>query len=221
MEDTRPGNLKEKAASTFPFDQLTLQIQVMIAKESVLSATPVAVGRPPGSLSRPGGYAGGILRTCCAFDRADICKIFYENNAFELMNSDWTKFFQHHRKHHIQRLILRTDTIPNWRLDMLWMIENLRSLENLQDVGIRVDGRWHDLWLTDGSPLKPIHLKQFLQIMCRVCKNLRVIEILINHAHAKDMMAEWSQFLKSTLNPHMVWPAGIPDEQRAITFMVS
>ena len=197
MEAPRPSNLKDKTASTFPFDQLAYEIQLMIAKDSVFSATPVAVGCPPGSLSRPGGYAGGILHTCCAFNREDLCKLFYENNVFEIMNSDWRNFFQHHGKIYIQRLILRIYCINNWRLDMLWLIENLKSLENLQDVGIRVDGRWDDLWVTGDLPLEAKHLKKFLQILCRVCKNLHVIQILINHDHAKDMISEWSQFLES------------------------
>ena len=60
----------------------------MIARESLVLAKPVAVGRPPGSLRRPGGYAayaGGILRICRAFNRKDLYKIFYENNVFELI----------------------------------------------------------------------------------------------------------------------------------------
>ncbi|MCJ1431525.1 hypothetical protein MMC27_000878 [Xylographa pallens] len=220
MEAPRPSNLKDKTASTFPFDQLAPEIQLMIAKHSVYAATPVAVGCPPGSLSRPGGYAGGILLTCCAFNREDLYQLFYENNVFELMNSDWKNFFEHLGAIHIQRLILRASNFENWQMNMLWLIENLESLENLQDVGIRVDGRWDDLWVTGDLPLEAKHLKKFIQIMCRVCKNLNVIQILINHDYAKDMISEWSHFLESSLNKNAVWPAGMPEGRKPITFTV-
>ncbi|MCJ1418279.1 hypothetical protein MMC32_004626 [Xylographa parallela] len=219
-EALRPSNLKDRMASTFPFDQLAPEIQLMIAKESVFSTTSVAVGCPPGSLSRPGGYAGGILLTCSAFHREDLCQLFHEKNVFELMNSDWRNFFQHHGKNHIQRLILRTHNFVHWQMNMLWLIENLMSLENLKDVGIRVDGRWDDLWVAGDLPLEAKHLKKFLQIMCRVCKNLNVIQILIDHENSENMIPEWILFLESSLNRNAVWPAGMPDGRKPITFTV-
>ncbi|MCJ1285890.1 hypothetical protein MMC26_005232 [Xylographa opegraphella] len=221
MEDPRSSRLKDQTASTFPFDKLLPEIQLLIAKESVYSTTPVAIGCPPGSLSRPGGYAAGILRTCRAFNREYLYKLFYENNVFELMNDDWASFFQHHRKIHIQRVILRTGNLKNWRWDKFWLVEGLHSLENLQDLGIRVNGRWNQLWVTEKLPLRAKYLKNFLQVVCRFCMKLRVVQILINHDRAKDMISGWSLFLESILDERALWPAGMPDGRKPIAFLVS
>ena len=221
-EPSHQGNVCIEAASTFPLTKLPYEIQLLIAKESLISAKPVVVGnalRQPGQLD--GLTAGAILRTCSAFNMEDLIRHFYENSVFEIVNCKWKNFFEQCNMKYIQRVDLQTHSIiDNWTRDMLWVVHNLQSLENLQVVGFRVDGRWDDVSTVGEYLLDPKLLRTLIRTMCRACKSVEVVQVLINHEQAEDMLPAWKRFLESILNPQLVWPDGLPEGRKQITSVV-
>ncbi|KAI4150842.1 MAG: hypothetical protein LQ340_003865 [Diploschistes diacapsis] len=225
LRKARDSSPQDTAPASFPFTRLPYELQLLIAKQAVLSPTPIVVGTRINTSSvdpaaeRASRRAGAMLGTCRDFSTGELRRHYYRNNVFELgYYYEQRSFLRMPGKELVRHVLvdmLRVLVWPTGGANMI--VEKLGTLPALRRVTVRVRP------LGSASVFNASMLRAVLVTMCRLLESLECIELLVEAGSGSRQEAVWEceRLLETGLTPEDIWQGGVPQAWKPVMFTVS